>query len=143
MHGADAIVLYTSRKGTTKKFAGSIAEYLQSLNISSTLVSENQFDPSVHASAKYWFLGCWTRGRFLMFQRPVKKWIQAIKQIRIVNNDKIALFTTYNIRVGSMFSNMRKYLPATGNMLIPEFKSRNGLLTDDDKLRINEFVRQK
>lgn len=143
MHGKDAIVLYTSKKGTTKKFAGSIAEYLQSLNISTILVSESQFDPSVHASAKYWFLGCWTRGRFLMFQRPVKNWIQAVEQICFGQNAKIVLFTTYNIRVGSMFRSMRQHLPVTGNMLVPELKSRKGLLTENDKLIISKFVKQE
>lgn len=135
-----ALIVFHSKYGTTKKFAEKIGCYFNSMNVEANVIPIEKFRKDLLTGADYVFLGCWTNGTFLLNQKPEKEWIDFVKNIPIDKNQKIGLFTTYNILTGAMFRNMKKYLLTDETKEIIELKSRSGLLSDLDKQRLLKFL---
>jgi flavodoxin len=135
-----ALIIFHSKRGTTKKFAEKIGYYFNSLNVEANVIPIENFRKDLLTGADYVLLGCWTNGTLLMNQKPEKIWIDFVKSIQLDKNQKIGLFTTYKILTGSMFRNMKKYLFSETEEMVVELKSRNGRLSDIDKQRLLEFL---
>lgn len=135
-----ALIVFQSKYGITKKFAEKIGCYFNSMNVEANVIPIEKFRKDLLTGADYVFLGCWTNSAFLLNQKPEKEWIDFVSNIQIDKNQKIGLFTTYNILTGSMFRNMKKYLLTNETKEIIELKSRNGLLSDFDKQRLLKFL---
>lgn len=136
-----AIIIYQSKKGTTKKFGEEIGAFLSQNNVGSKVKSVQDFNPDDMATADYVFLGCWTNGMFLMFQHPDKAWAKFAEKLPALDNKKMALFTTYKIATGVMFKAMKKHIKTSDHL--PELKSRNGGLSEQNKtdlLRIIQVI---
>lgn len=135
-----ALIVFHSRRGKTKKFAEKIGCYFNSLNVEANVIPIEKFRKDLLTSADYVLLGCWTNGTLLLNQKPEKKWVDFVKSIQFDKNQKVGLFTTYKILTGSMFRNMKKHLLSSSDKMIVEFKSKNGRLSDTDKQRLIEFL---
>lgn len=135
----NAIIFYNSKHGTTKKYAEEIGAYLAQKGINFKTFSIAEFTEAVLTEADYLFLGCWTSGLFFFLQHPEKIWKDFAAKLPSKLNSSVALFTTYKLMTGSMFKNMRKEF-AFNNDSSTEFKSRNGLLSDADKLLLDKFI---
>ncbi len=135
-----AIIFYQSKTGTTKNYAQEICLYLQTKQINTQCVSINEYHNNLLQDADYLLLGCWTKGLMIIFQKPDKIWSVFASGLSLPINTKIALFTTYKIRTGSMFKNMGKFLMQFNTTMTPNLKSRNGKLSEKDKLCIDEFI---
>jgi len=133
-----AIIIYQSKKGTTKKFGEEIGAFLNQNNVESKVTSVQDFNPDDLKTADYVFLGCWTNGMFLMFQHPDKAWVKFAEKLPTLDNKKVALFTTYNVATGVMFKAMKKRIKASDNL--PELKSRNGHLSEQNKQELMQVI---
>jgi MoaA/NifB/PqqE/SkfB family radical SAM enzyme len=51
------------------------------------------------------------------------------------------MFTTYNIATGVMFKAMKKQIKVNPNAQIPEMKSRNGMLTGQNKEELLRMIK--
>lgn len=123
-----ALVVYQSRKGTTRNFAEKIAKKIENKNhhVTTKNIEETTNDDLV--SCDILFMECWTNGKFLFFQKPDLPWIKFASKLPDTHNKKTVLFTTYTIRTGSMFRNMKKHILPKGYKVIGSMKSRNGKL---------------
>ena len=92
------------------------------------------------ADAKYIFFGCWTSGLFFVLQKPEQAWVNFAARLEGKPDAKVALFTTYKILTGSMFSNMAKHLEGKFATPALELKSRNQHLTAQNKQAIDAFI---
>jgi hypothetical protein len=118
-----------------------IHAFLLENNISSRLSSIHEVNASDMSMADYVFLGCWTSGLLLIGQKPEKIWVDFAKNIPNLSRSKVALFTTYKIRTGSMFKNMKKHLDLSGNTSEAlEMKSRNGNVPEPLKHAVARFL---
>lgn len=135
-----AVIVYTSRTGTTKKYAEEIGTYLAAKEIDTQVSSTQQFRQESLAQADYVFLGCWTNGLFFFLQHPNDIWNDFAAKLPQMPEAKLALFTTYKILTGSMFSNMYKQLDGRFASPSLELKSRDGLLSENDKKALDQFV---
>lgn len=135
-----ASIFYNSRTGITKRYAQEIGKYLESKNLVVGISSIQKYSPELLDGVNYIFLGCWTNGLMVIFQHPDKPWLDFAAGLPELPNANVALFTTYKFLTGSMFSNMSKHL--NGKLLKPvlELKSRNGYLSDDDKIALDAFI---
>lgn len=124
-----AIILYKSKKGTTKKLGEKINQFLNEKGISTKIISIDEYNGESFSEIDYVILGCWTSGLLFFGQKPTKEWIQSAKKLPRIDGGKTILFTTYKLRVGNMFRNMMNCLNCdyTGEP-IPVIKSRNGEL---------------
>ena len=135
-----AAILYHSKTGTTMKYAQEIGEYLQSKGIEAEVASTVMFRPEMLAETDYIFFGCWTSGLFFVLQKPEQAWVKFAARLEGKPEAKVALFTTYKILTGSMFSNMAKHLKGKFAPHTLELKSRNEHLTEHNKQEIDAFI---
>jgi flavodoxin len=135
-----AIIFYHSKHGTTKKYAEEIGSYLIGKGVTPQISSITDYSGQAINEADYLFIGCWTSGLFFFLQHPEKVWVEFATKLPIQFNGKVALFTTYKVATGSMFRKMRNKLTfkvSSSN----ELKSRNGLLSENDKACLDLFIR--
>ncbi len=135
-----AVIIYNSKTGTTKKYAEEMGKYLKGKAIDVQLSSIQEYREEILDKANYVLLGCWTSGLMVFLQHPEKIWNDFTVKLPNMPDAKIALFTTYKILTGSMFKNMSKQL--NGRFIVPplEFKSRNGILSENDKKALDKFI---
>jgi hypothetical protein len=128
-----ALIIYQSKKGKTKRFAESITSFLQAMGLEANVVSVFDCNSLDLHNVTHLFLGCWTRGRFLMGQRPQKEWIQVTERIDSSQFRHIVLFTTYNIATGVMHKSMCQHIHPRISYNPLFFRSRTGQLFDKHK----------
>ena len=135
-----AVIIYHSKTGTTKKYAEEIAGYLESKGISIRLSSIQTYQENLLRDCDYVFLGCWTNGLMFILQHPDREWKDFAAKLPSMPSTKLIFFTTYKILTGSMFRNM--YHPVKEKFSEPslELKSRNGLLSATDKLKLDSMI---
>jgi len=126
-----ALVIYHSKTGTTKKLATEIGGFCNQNGMESLIVSIADFKKEILKDIDYLFLGCWTHGLMILFQHPDKDWVKFADSLPELKGKKIALFTTYKLATGSMFSKMKKHIKCENNDYVLELKSRDGNLTKD------------
>lgn len=135
-----AIIVYLSKKGTTKYFGEEIAEFLGDKNIDAKALSIFDAKPEVFTDADYVLLGAWTHGLMILLQHPDKPWVEFTKQLPQLKNKKVGLFTTYKLATGSMFRKMEKHLSGKVDSIDMVLKSKNDQLSDSHKSELVNFI---
>jgi flavodoxin len=135
-----AIVIYHSRTGTTKKYAAEIGKYLESKSVTVKVLSTAEFQPDMTENMDYILLGCWTNGLFFILQHPDRAWKDFTGKLQAAPDAKLALFTTYKFVTGSMFRKMNIFLVDKFSSPVMELKSRDGMLSEDDKHNLDRFI---
>ncbi len=134
------LITYNSHTGITKKYAEEISMYLVSKKEETTLISIEDFKPEFIKDTDRILFGCWTHGLMIFLQHPEKKWVKFAKTLPDLNGAKTGLFTTYKLATGSMFKKMRKVLTPKSVNPVLELKSKNGTLSENDKILLDEFI---
>lgn len=135
-----AIIFYQSKTGTTKNYAQKIEEYLQSKQIETLCLPVKEYRESLLQNTDFLLLGCWTKGLMVVFQKPDEIWCDFAKKIVVPKSTKVALFATYKILTGSMFKKMAKCINHYNSLSFQSFKSRDGKLSEKDKIVLDEFI---
>lgn len=127
----NALVIYQSKNGVTRKMAEEIAAELTNSNVQVKIGSIQEINPKEIENADRLYLGCWTSGLILFAQKPDKEWRKYVSQIPIGVRKKTTMFATYKVSTGSMFKEMRDTLKYRGLQIENKaLKSKNGNLTD-------------
>lgn len=135
-----AIIIYQSKKGTTQQLGNEIKSYLSIQGMQTEIISVENIKNHDLSEFDYVFLGCWTKGLMFFAQHPDQLWKNFVNSIVLHAKSKIALFTTYKIATGSMFSQMRKNLPGNVNSSVLEIKSRDGSLRGESAEKMGQFI---
>ena len=135
-----AIIIYQSKKGTTRKLSNEIGRFLEIKGINTEVISLEDYDHRDLSVYEYVFLGCWTKGLMVIAQHPDKTWKKFVKSVEIPRNSKICLFTTYKIATGTIFSQMRKSFNGTKHSPYLKIKSKNGSLSNENACLIDYYV---
>jgi flavodoxin len=135
-----ALIIYHSKTGTTKKLGVEIAELCNQNGLEAKVISIEEFTKKDLDKADNLFLGCWTQGHLIFNQHPAKEWVEFAKELPVIFNKKIVLFTTYKVATGSMFRKMKEQLTYDLDCLKLELKSRNGRLRTDDLLSLKREI---
>lgn len=138
-----ATVLYYSHKGRTANYAREMAMYLWSKGLDVSLCAITEFDRSRLQGTDLLLLGCWTSGWFVVHQHPHSRWKEAASGLKDALPERILLFTTYKIRTGSMFRNMARVLGIPRKTVLPELRSRSGILTDGDRKILDNLIKEQ
>lgn len=137
------LIIYHSKKGTTQRFAENIARFINRLRSNTVVKSIKEVDIHDVNTCDLLVLGCWTKGRFLQGQQPEQEWIDFVQQLPAAEGKETILFTTYKIRTGSMFQNMKNYLLPKGYTVRSSIKSRFGNLNFNSAVAIKYAVNYK
>lgn len=135
-----AIVVYRSHSGVTRRYGEEIAAFLTARGIAARVVSVGECDLESLADADYLLLGCWTSGLFVILQHPDEPWLAFVREMPATPQPKVALFTTYQLRTGSQFPKMRAALAGKTASPQLELKSRNGHLSAADERSLEQFL---
>jgi hypothetical protein len=76
----------------------------------------------------------------IFLQHPEKTWNDFAARLPYSIQSKTALFTTSKMLTGSMFNKMRNKLTGHIESCLTELKSRNGMLSEDDKIVLDNFI---
>jgi len=140
---AKAVVYYSSRKGTTKYFGEEIGDYLKTKGIENKVYSVYDARPGQLEGVDFVLLGCWTHGLFVVLQHPPKPWVEFVRDLPEIKGKKIALFATYKLATGSLFSKMKKLLNGKIDSVNLILKSKSDKLDDKNKALLDEFIINK
>lgn len=140
MNSKTATIIYQSKRGTTQKFAAEIAFYLKSKGIETKVTSVAKFKAGDIENTDFIFFGCWTSGLLFILQHPEKEWVEFANKLPQNLLAKIGLFTTYKVRTGSIFSNIKKHLKSKTQEATLLLQSRNGELNDLNKNLVDKFI---
>lgn len=135
-----ALVIYLSKKGTTKYFGHNIASYLKEKGVDCKVLSFHDAKPQDITGYDMVLLGCWTHGLFVAFQHPEKQWQKFAQQVPPLNGSKLALFTTYKIATGSMFRNMQKALGKNGEKVQLTLKAKSEKINHEHRAALDKFL---
>lgn len=135
-----ALIIHQSKKGHTRRYGEEIGKFLTGRGIESRVISMEEYNADLLQDVSHLFLGCWTSGLFFFAQHPDQGWIQSVKKIALPEGIQIGLFTTYIIATGSMFRAMKKHIPGKADAVMPEWKSKNSMLSELDKESISRFL---
>ena len=135
-----ALIIYQSKTGTTKKYGFAIRDYLISLDVESKAVPVQNFTNEDAEKADFVFLGCWTSGLFVILQHPDKKWSEFVLKLPVLNDKQIALFTTYKLLTGSMFKKMKQKLQGKIDKIDLTLKSKGTQLSKADQENLKKFI---
>lgn len=123
-----AIIIYQSKKGTTRKMGEAISSILDAKGIATEVEDLTNCEKRDLTSYDYVFLGCWTKGLMVIAQHPDTVWKKIVRTLRIEETSKLVLFTTYKIATGTMFRQMMKSLPQVHPVVCGQIKSKTGAL---------------
>jgi flavodoxin len=135
-----AAIVYCSATWTTAGLADDIDRHLRERGIETRVAAFGEIDTAGLADVDYLFLGCWTHGWFIVNQHPEQAWVDWTRELPHLDKPRVALFTTYKLRTGSMFGRMREALRPTGARIGAELKSRDKRLTDEGRRRLDAFI---
>jgi Flavodoxins len=121
----EALIVYYSKEGTTRRFAEAIAYQLSKRVDDIKVKSIESVTPQDIINCDMLYLGCWTSGMFFFGQKPEKPWIDFVSGLPAMEGKKTVLFTTYRISTGKMFRKMKALLAPKGYKVIGSMKSRN------------------
>ena len=131
-----ALVIYHSQTGNTRGLGIDIHNLCKTIGLNSKIIATDEYTPAALENVDYLFLGCWTHGLMFFLQHPEQIWVDFAQKLPELKNTKIILFTTYKVATGSMFRKMRKHLKCNPSDIVLEVKSRNGDLSEKNKLLI-------
>jgi flavodoxin len=135
------MITYLSKTGITKKYAEEINDYVKGKGLKTDVVSIKELDAGRLKNADGILFGAWTSGLMIFLQHPDKPWVKFAKGLPDLKDKQVGLFTTYKLATGSMFKKMKKQLEdkITENRI--ELKSKNGSLSDQDKMLLDQFIK--
>ncbi len=135
-----AAIVYCSDTWTTAGLADDIERHLRARGIETRVGAIGEIDAAGLADVDYLFLGCWTHGWFVIDQHPVQAWVDWTRELPRLDRPRVALFTTYLIRTGSMFPRMRRALRDRAPRIELELKAKGKQLTEDGRRALDAFL---
>jgi hypothetical protein len=135
-----ALIVHQSKKGHTRRYAEEIGKFLTEKGIESKVIPLEEYKTDLLQDVSHLFLGCWTSGLFFFAQHPDQAWNHSVQKMTLPAGIQVGLFTTYIIATGCMFRAMKKNIPGKADVSMPEWKSKNSLLSELDKESIARFI---
>ena len=108
----NAIVLYESLTGNTKKAAGFIVDELVANGVAATSCPTTAVDFQALADADLVIVGSWTDGLFLFGQKPASS--GRLSQLPFLTGKQAAVFCTYALETGKTLEKLEDIIKGRG-----------------------------
>lgn len=135
-----ATILYQSKKGRTAGWARAMAMYLWSRGVNVNFGALSDFKDDQIKDSDLLMLGSWTSGWFVVNQHPSHLWVEGSRKLPATLPPNLVLFATYKLRTGAIFNRMKRHLNLSGVACIDTMRSRTGILSEDDKRRLDHYI---
>lgn len=130
----NAIVIYESLTGNTKKAAGFIVEALEANGIAAVASPTSDVDYQALADAELVIVGSWTDGLFLFGQKPANP--GRLSQLPFLTGKKAAVFCTYALETGRTLEKLEDIIRDRGANVVGGMAIRRNKLQQGSE----EFV---
>jgi len=124
----NAIVIYESLTGNTKKAAGFIVDHLRSHGTSATACPTTAIDFQALADADLVIVGSWTDGLFLFGQKPASA--GRLSQLPFLSGKNAAVFCTYALETGKTLEKLESIIQDRGANVIGGMAIRRNKLEE-------------
>ena len=124
----NAIVIYESLTGNTKKAAGFIVDELLSNGISATACPTTAVEYQALANADLVIVGSWTDGLFLFGQKPASA--GRLSQLPFLTGKQAAVFCTYALETGKTLEKLEGIIRDRGADVIGGMAIRRNRLQE-------------
>ena len=122
-------IVFETHTGITAAAAESMAEVVRQAGHECSVESISNADAKVVARANAIVLGAWTKGYFIILQRPSEGMMTFIEEMSI-NNKKVAVFVTYKLAVGGTLTKMANAVEASGGKVTGMYKVKGAKVPD-------------
>ena len=130
----DAVIIYESMTGTTRRAAHLIADGLFDLRIGAQLFAATAVDPAAVAAADLVVVGTWTDGALIVGQRPAKA--KHLRKLPDLVGKRCLVYCTYAIHPGKTLPKLTTIVEERGGEVLGGMTLRRDRLEDD----ASEFV---
>jgi flavodoxin len=124
----NAIVIYESLTGNTKKAAGHIVDELIANGVSAVACPTTDVDYQALANADLVIVGSWTDGLFLFGQKPANA--GRLAQIPFLAGKQAAVFCTYALETGKTLEKLEAIISDRGAEVIGGMAIRRNKLQE-------------
>ncbi|MEA2025093.1 MAG: flavodoxin domain-containing protein [Chloroflexota bacterium] len=114
-------IVFETHTGITAAAAEQMAEVVRKAGHECSVESISNADPEATARAGAIVLGAWTKGYFIILQRPSEGMMDFIEEMSI-NNKRVAVFATYKLALGSTLTKMANAVEASGGKVTGMYK---------------------
>src|SRR5216683_3750733 len=108
----NAVIIYESLTGNTRKAAHYIARHLQQADVSAAVCPITEIDYQALAIADVVIVGTWTDGIFVVGQRPGRA--QRLRRLPVIDHKRCLVYCTYALDPGKTLQKMTKILKERG-----------------------------
>ena len=106
-------IVFDTHTGTTAGAAEKMAEVVRAAGHECAVDNVSNADAKTVARADAIVLGAWTKGYFIIMQRPSEGMMRFIESMSI-NGKRVAVFATYKLAVGSTLRTMANAVESAG-----------------------------
>lgn len=124
----NAIVIYESLTGNTKKAAGFIVDELIAHGVAAVSCPTTDVDYQALADADLVIVGSWTDGLFLFGQKPAN--VGRLSQIPFLTGKQAAVYCTYAIETGKTLEKLEGIIKDRGAEVIGGMAIRRNKLQE-------------
>lgn len=124
----NAIIIYESLTGNTKKAAEFMAEELRAKGVGAVACSTTAIDYQALADAELVVVGSWTDGLFLFGQKPASA--GRLSQLPFLNGKRAAVFCTYALETGKTLQKLETIIAGRGAEVIGGMAIRRNRLQE-------------
>jgi flavorubredoxin len=138
MAAVNAVVIYESLTGNTRRAAGSIAAELRRRGIEAVDCPVNQIDYQALSRADLVIVGSWTDGVFFFGQRPGRA--HRLRALPVVRGKRALVFCTYALDPGKVLDKMTTILRDRGADVIGGMAIRRDDLAAGSRELVDRLV---
>lgn len=127
----NVLIVFDSATGTTAACAHEMGEIVRSAGHDCEVVPLREADSSRIAQADALCIGCWTKGLFVIAQKPTETMVDFISRMAPLEGKPVAVFTTYKLAVGGTLRQMKRLASERGASVTGMFKSKGPFAAND------------
>ncbi len=117
-------IVYDSQTGTTKGAAEKMGQIFEKQGHRCRVESVSKANPALVQSADLICLGSWTKGWFIIRQRPTAGIMKFMERLDNVAGKDVVVFCTYKLAIGSTLRQMAAGMERQGARVVGLFKFR-------------------
>lgn len=134
----DAVIIYESLTGTTRRAAHLIGDGFYDHQIGTTFYNVNAIDADVVAAADLVILGSWTDGLLIVGQKPARK--KKFRAIPELGGKKCFVYCTYAIHPGKTIEKLSTIATDRGATVLGGLTIRRDHLEQDTAAFVDGVV---
>ena len=127
----NVLIVFDSYTGTTKACAEEMGEIVRSHGHQCDVLPLDASDAARIGAADAVCIGCWTKGLFVIAQKPTEATVDFIRRLSPLDGTPVAVFTTYKLAVGGMLRQMKRLASERGANVTGMFKSKGPFAAKD------------